>query len=449
MQRVIWLTVIFFVAFGVVPAADVPLRQRAMGVLILEDDTRLFGAALSDEGAREIRFLMRGTWLHENAPHLLSKIREQAAGEKPNERSDALADLLTEHLKNLRHMQTASAEQIGYLQERLDGLLSADSLPAENTIPDAVVLRLPSTLVRRQLRQKEHVRRLAGLAILNQLEGCELLSQSDLQTQLQKIPLAQRRQDLPQEIAAGHVGNGESVNRAQLQFGRILLDADRIFGKTCRLIFQSGQYLSDDQASAADVQQLATQMLTGQIQSQLQELLTEGIGPAGASAAAQHQNAAGGKPGDLLNPSAAAIADRERADVVEVTQLQMNPSAGSANVQIDVYYRLPGEKFWTLTAQVTGAATSRDISDTQKQRIANDPRVQQVTQLFGGLGSSGTDLTNAISIGACVETAQARAAEKLTELLKIGLPNGSHGGFSVLEAALSELPTEHENPKQP
>ena len=126
--------------------------------------------------------------------------------------------------------------------------------------------------------------------------------------------------------------------------------------------------------------------------------------------------------------------------------MQVNPSAGKASVRIDVYYRTAGVNSWRMVVQAIGAATSSDISEAQKQRIANDPRVQQVTQLFGGLGSSNADLMNAVSIGACVQTAQARAAEKLNDTLKAGLPGGSGATFTVVEAFIDELSTIEELP---
>ena len=444
MKRIIWLVLHVSVLARAVSSAEVPLRQRAIDVLILENDTRLLGVSLSPPKSRETRFLMRGAWLQDNAPNLMATIKEQATKANSIEQESALIGMLSSYVQKFRTNHPDNAEHAGYLQERLDGLLSAGKLPVEQAVPDVVILRLASTQIRRQLRQSDHVRRLAGLAILNQFDDCEKLSQADLQVQLQKVGLSQLRQDLPGESHPSQVADDKAENLARQQFVRILLDADRIFGSTCRLILQSGQYLKNDQSSAVDLQQLTAQMLTGQIQSQLQDLLNEGGGTLGPAAP---QKPVAGKLSSLLNPVAAAIADREHANVVEVTQMQMNPSAGSASVLIDVYYRLPGETSWKLTIQVTGAATSRDISVAQKQRIANDPQVQQITQLFGGLGSSGADLTKAISIGACVETAQTRAAEKLTQALKAGLPNNSQAGISVVEAAVSDVPVEDEKPR--
>ena len=423
-------------------AAEVPLRERAVDLLLLKDGTRLFGVLLSAERAKEVRFLVRGAWLQQNSPTLLAEIQRLAVAPAPvaAEVSVGISGLLAAHIAKLQQDPSVSAEQIGFLQEQLDRQIPAEQPVVDVAVPDAVVVRFPSSLVRRQLRQNDKVRRLAGLAILNQVDDCERLSQSDVQAELQKIPVSQLRQDLPGEATAMSENGMAETDPAKAKLARILLNADRIFGKTCHLIFQSGQYLQDGQQSPADLQQLAGQMLQGQLQSQLQELLGEGFGPPGGLSTSQKNIKQ--KPGDILNASAAAIADRDNADVVELIQMQMNPTAGSAVVHIDVYHRHPDDNDWKLVVQATGSATSADISEAQRQRIANDPQVQQITQLFSGLGSGVTDLTKAISIGACVETAQTRAAEKLTDALKVAVPGGnvSATGFSVVEAALSELP---------
>ena len=416
-----------------------------MDVLILRNNVRVYGVLLSPEGAKEVRFLMRGSWLKSNAPELLAQIQDRAQEPGENGPQDELIELLSKHVESLRAEQLKSPEQIGFLQERLDRLIAAahpalEQLADAESVPNVVILRLPSSQVRRQLRQNENVRRLAGLAILNQIDDCEQLKQDAVRTELQKILPADLRQDLPSEVQGPLPANGQQVDViGDLQFNRILLDADRIFGRTCRLILQSGKYIPDSESSSADLQQLAVQMLQRQVQAQLNELLSDGFGqePAGGSAA--HGNFATGKLGDPLAPSAATIADREHADVVEVTQMQVDPSAGKASVRIDVYYRTDGDNSWRMVVQAIGTATSSDISEAQKQRIANDPRVQQVTQLFGGLGSSNADVMNAVSIGACVQTAQAKASEKLNEIVKAGVPGSLGMTFTVVEAFVDEL----------
>lgn len=423
---------LLFVTWNSSVAAEVPLRQRVVDVFVLQNGTRLFGTLLTTKGSKDVEILIRGAWLRAHFPELLTELEEQdVPTENPSQ--NEIVTLLTEHLKQLRASGDTAEERIGYLTERLENLRRASD-QHEPHKADIIILSLPAQLIRRQLLQNAQRRRLAGLAILNQINDCEEQSAADVQRQLQQIPLSQLRQDLP----------GKTPNDAQLQFHRLLLNADRIFGKTCRLILQSGRYVAEDNASGADLQLLAAQMLTGQIQSQLQELLSEDFTkPAGANA----NSAAAAKPSAQLDPRAAAIANQQRADVVEVTEMQVTPASGAASVRISVYYQLPKDLKWRLITHVDGQATTSDISEAQQQRIADDPRVKQITQLFSGLGTGGRDLTSAISAGACVEVAQKRAREQLTAFMTAPAGGNGSAGISVLRAALSANPVFDDEPK--
>ncbi|MCP4174350.1 MAG: hypothetical protein GY758_26670, partial [Fuerstiella sp.] len=140
----------------------------------------------------------------------------------------------------------------------------------------------------------------------------------------------------------------------------------------------------------------------------------------------------------VLPPAAVRIADREEASIVEVTRMDLNPGAGTATVVVAVFHR-NAKNSWQRFALVKGTADQTDITPDRQKQIADDPRVKQVTDVFGGLGVRTNELQKAISIGAVVEVAQKRARAHMVEALTPAGPL-ARAGLSVLEAELSALP---------
>ncbi|MEQ9408819.1 MAG: hypothetical protein RIK87_13875 [Fuerstiella sp.] len=388
-----------------------------MEVLQLKDGTRLFGVSLQNQQDDTVRFLLRTAWLKEHAPAIL-EAAEQQSNSKP-EPSNGVRQRLQQHIERLRADDEQNIEKIGYLEERLAGLKPAAPGPEEES--DVVILKLPASLIRTHLRRKQQLQQLAGLGILNGLTTVESVSSKDLEAELRQLGPESLIRNLPAEIPA----QDDRVLRL------ILLNADRMLGRTSRIIYQSGRYISEAEAEA-DPQALAVDMLSGQLE-QLQQLLQDGL------AGAALKPGANGPAAAVLPRQAAEIARREQADVVDLTQMDLNAAAGTAQVSIAVYHHLPDEPDWKLVASVTATADRTDITDDQQQHIADDPRVQQVTQLFRGLGIRSTDLTQAISIGAVVETAQQRAREQLAAKLQLQAPMAEQQ-LRVQEAELQELP---------
>ena len=400
--------------------AEVPIRQRAVDVIILQNGTRLLGASLQSENDGIVSILLRGAWLKQHAPELF--VRLIAAKNDGNPAQDPVVPLLTAHIKSLEATDVQDIERIGFLRERLQ-ILEHDE-PGEPT-PNVIVIDIPDKLVRRTLLQKPAIRELAGIGILNAVTDVEMLHQIDVRAALRQIPASDLIRSLPS-------ANADDVDH---RFRRLLLQTDRIFGRTCRLILQTGRYVSE-QAANANPESLALELLTGQVQSQLNALLNPNAGVSTGKLKAQTNAPV---PGQSLPSSAVVIATAQQADVVEVSQMKLNATTGSASVTIDLYHRNGNKADWRFAGRVSGAATSSDISADQQQNIANDPRVKQITQLFGRLGAGAGDLTKAISVGAAVEIAQNRAKENLQAFVD-SAGNAVAGRVSVLRTALTELP---------
>ncbi len=186
-------------------------------------------------------------------------------------------------------------------------------------------------------------------------------------------------------------------------------------------------------ATRANPTAIATQMLSGQVQSQLQQLLAAETGTTVGKL--NNSNLAP----EILPAAAANIANNETADVVVVTSMDLNAAAGSASVTIATYHRLTKQAKWNRIAVVSSTASSADITHEQRQRILEDAQVKQVAELFRGLGIGNADLGKAVSIGAVVEVAQQKAKSKLSDALQLDNAE-SAAGLKVLTARFNELP---------
>lgn len=388
------------------PAAEVPIRRRAVDLIILKDGTRLLGAIVSDNRREGTDLLVRQQWLSDHAPGVIARLQDLEG--VPSEAGSELATLVQQHIEQIEGTPKGSLERIGYLQERLTRLQPA---PVDDDAAEFVLMHIPPRQVRLRLQQTSGGAGLSTAAVLNRVDDVENRSRTEVLQELRQIPQGQLLTRIPGQTPAG-----PSQQRVTQQFRRLLVATDRAFGTTAKLILLNGEYVSE-QGSAAQIQMLTTKMMMNQVQSQLQDLLNEGGGLAG-----------GGPKGggslkrvpETLPASAAALATSQNADVVEVSEMQLNPTAGSAVVRISMYHRgTPGEDY-QLATSVVGKANAADITPEQKKRIEQDARVQQITMMFGALGSGGQQINTALSVGAAVEVAQQRARDALDQSLSGG-----------------------------
>jgi len=433
------------IALGAVLVSDAsaafaapPMRQRAVDVFSLKDGTRLLGVAVTPEDHDPTRVLLSVTWLRETYPKLYDQLVFDSAAASNAESTD-LEKRLTAHIQNLEKSSPDQIERIGHLRERLQDLKPEHEDPGDF---DLVLLNIPSALIRREFRQKPSVRQTGGLAILNGIENAEMQTTEQLNAALTALGTTTRIQtELPNDPVANAGNEAEDQ-----EFLRILAVTENQFGKRCQLVHHGGQYLSADR-QAIDLQTLLPQLLQGQLQSQIQELLAETAGaPQSQVAPAQPNHTVA--PVTKLDPRAARIAEADECRLVEISEMQLDAQRGFAAVQIKLYFKDPENSQWTLIARVEETARTADVSPEQIAEISNDPNVKQVLNIFGTLGSGSGNISNALAIGGVVQIAQGRAKAKLSRHL-------SNGGAQktspsrILRAILKPESTANHAPARP
>lgn len=383
--------------------ADTAVRQRAIDVVLLNDGTRLMGVVMQDAQKKEnvsqhIQMLFRADWLKNKAADLYAEAIAAKDDQKQAVEAEAtVQSLLEDHINELQNAAEPNLRRMTFLAEELDALRHAEA--ADD--PNVILLEIPLSRIRRQALKPPAFRQLAGLGILNQVESTETAKSTELKHTLSQIPAAELVTDLPRQNA----GNEAAV----LQ--RILAHADRMVGKTSRLVFFNGTWLSES-AAAENQQAMMLQMMTGGLQSQLQQLLNETGGTAPGGQPKQQQLP------DQLPTTAQALATTEGADVVEVRTMQLNATNGTASVSIAVYSRSNDQSPWKKVVMVNASAKPSDVSAESRQRILQDERVKEVTDVFSQFGINSSQLDSALTMGAVVEIASGKAAVLLTEQLK-------------------------------
>lgn len=408
--------------------AEVPIRKRAVDLIILKDGTRLLGAIINDDRRDGTEILVRQLWLSENAAAVDTLLNDEEI--VIDDVSSRVAKLVKDYIKQIEGTPQASLERIGFLEERLANLEAGRDFQPDTA--ELTLIRIPPRQIKQRLRQSNAPKQLAQVALLNHVENVETRERTMVLKDLRSIPASQLVTELP--VQSNDTNEGTLQRLADQQFLKLLVATDRAFGQTTKLVLVNKEYISE-RGGAAQIQMLTSRLMIGQVQSQLQSLLNEGSG----LPKPQISTGFSAVPG-VLPESGRRIAVSENANVVEVSEMELDPSLGSAAVRISVYHRSqPGANF-SLATSVIGRATAADITDEQKKRIAQDARVQQVTMMFSTIGSSGNQVSRAISTGAAVEVAQERARSKFSEALASGPAISSGGGVRIRRAELPLAP---------
>ncbi len=396
--------------------ADVSVRKRAVDVFMLRDGTLLLGVLAQSKMPDSTSILLRADWLRVEAPHIFAAAMQTSA--TIESAGVSTRDKLIQHIKTLQKAAAPDIERIGYLEERLD--LFPEVADSTSTL-DLVLLQMPNGLIRQRILKSQPFRQIAGIAILNNLAASESATPGNLQQEIAMLPPESVIRTLPPDSTTVH--DDESFNR-------ILFQADQMFGVTCKLIYQSGQYIAE--SNDQNLEAIAQQFLTSQLQSQLNGLLHAGVERKGH---ANKDNSVGSR----IPKIAEQLANKKNADILEITTMKLQPTIGTASVTIHVYHRLPQPIGWTNVVSTTGSATGNDITVERKQRITRDSRVEQVTDLFKALGVPDDTLSTAISMGTVVEIAQKNAKEKLRQAMSLTSQKSSR--LKVIDARLTQLPS--------
>lgn len=422
MRRIVLLMIALSVPPLLPVAADTPVRRRAAELLILKDQTRLFGLIANDEPGRPLQFLVRRRWLQQEANQFLQRLKstgDAASNEIPADGdplldSDVATDIqwLQQYLKRVGSDPDVTAEHRFYLQECLTTLKAADQTNAETKL---IALQIDRSMVARILPKPESHRQLTWLALRIDEPATETATPLQLQRSLSK------RKEYQPPFTAADISSlkltltqdsGDSNETQSARLHSMLFQADQRHGRTLQLIKIGNNYVSaTDGQTIEQLMPLISRMLQGQIQSQLQELLQEPQPARASNVTAQLQLPA------KLPESLQRRAATEAARVVEISGFDVQPANGTATVMMAAYHLSPVHNRWIQVASSSATAGRDQLTTETQQRIADDPRVRQISQLFRQFGISNGQLNQATSLGSVVQAAQKKAQTELNRQL--------------------------------
>lgn len=387
--------ILLFRVPAVAAAADppVPFRSRCVDLVLLADGTRLLGSVL-DEDERTV--LLRRTWLQTDAPEFFAADVQPRLQREDAAATPALSKMIEDELARLRKATPGDLRRIGMLQETAERLATA-----ERSASPWVILRLPDDCVRRIVTQSAQIRPVGFYAILNGVPDAEQRGWQDVSDELKRIPLGDRVTALPQT---------DSSAVAQDQLADLLAAIDVRTANAGRLIRTGDVVVSE--TDELPVAALLPQLLTSEFGKQLAPLL-QGRFPDDPL-----PGTAGDPPSALnaLPPAAVELAERQGWNSVVISAFDVRIAAGTAGVSRAVFTH-SDERGWRPVLQVRGTADRSDVSEQSLQELSSDPRVEQVLQVFTGLGAESDELRQALSLGAVVRVAAGRCEDQFQSQL--------------------------------
>ncbi|MBL8816833.1 MAG: hypothetical protein JNL58_12435 [Planctomyces sp.] len=383
-----------------VPKSQEPgFRSRVVDLVILTDNTRLFGILAPEQ---KTRLLVRTDWLRQSVPHLFHpnldaclKDAQRAENEQP-----VLQQKIEAEIQSAENSATPDRLVIQNLHEVLEQLKLKTDSP-----PKLVILELDPAIVRRKQSQVQQIQQLGFLAVINHVHDAERLNKQDAASALQSIPPGQLIRSIPGE--PNEAENSDTVNQ---QVNAILTAIDLRTGKKSELIRSGNLFVPND--GEASLQSLIPQMMQQNMQKQLEDLLGEGnTSQAGSEGEPQLKS---------LPPSVIGTAKARNWSTVEITSFEIQIENGTAAVHKQLFHQTTSGD-WSLIHSVTAVASDSELTEDQTDAVRNDPQVQSVMQIFQTLGTADSNLTRAILMGAVVKSAAASAAGQIQDFVSSSL----------------------------
>ncbi|MCA9059436.1 MAG: hypothetical protein KDA85_13100 [Planctomycetaceae bacterium] len=377
-----------------------PLRQRAVDQIILKDDTRLFGGAVDPSMGT---LLIRSAWVQETLPEFWTSTIEPQLNNANDDRTKQLSGRLQTELEQYQQSADPDPARVGLLRD-LIARLEADA----ETVPPVMVLKIPAAMIHRESRQPASARAIGVLGVLNEVENVEILSRDDVAAALRQIPPAQQR--LPPQLPLPQF----DVDRAM---GQMLAAADFKQDACSRFVSMGNRFLPEN--GEANIQELLAEMMTQNLQSQLNELLNGDLPPAQRTSAQQSQSSLYPSPDEATRRAATAAGH----NTVVISSMTLNSTAGTCTASRGLHHRMPDGE-WRLVHGVTGTGSTATVTPDQLTAIQNDPQIKELQGLIGGLGLGGGELDTALRMGAAVQNAIGSADDGLFQWCDqtIGLP---------------------------
>lgn len=363
------------------PAAK-SFRDRVCDVAILRDGARLTGIALSDS---PVRLVVRTLRLKADASELFTNEVSPLLATQLNSPGNHVISRLRLSIEKLKIDAPDDLQQIGLLEEVVERLHSN----AED-LPEFVVVEIEPKRLRKLETPAPNRRALATLALLNQIDDFENLHWKTVAARLQSIPAEQRKRPTP----------ATPVTSPDVVAERILAAVDVRLNKATRLIRTGTAFVAED--AKPDLATLLSSLAGDSLQKTLQELLNETGGAAAKSPAAIHANEG------TLPAAAIQIAEKSGHATAVVSSFEFDLAHGAASVTRQLF-RTSKPGGWKLVSSVTGASTTRDVTQEQVQKIEDDPQIKQISGLLSQLSPDGNSLKTALQMGAVVQSASSKA----------------------------------------
>jgi hypothetical protein len=303
-----------------------------------------------------------------------------------------------------------------FLKQQLEAA-EAELAKADDCQPEFLWMTLPMKEVARVEASSPEHRQLLAWAWSEEVDRAETRSVEDLTRDLKARAVSPVGWPLPfiERLPAREQSDDEWAARLAL--------ADYALGQ--RLDFQgTGDVLAraGKEVQQAEIAQLLVEMLRGQLQSQLGDLLNEGKPakkPAGNAARAESLR------------KAIQTAETEKRIGFRVTRLDLAGDFQQASVTTQFVARL-SDGSWRTVFQHTERADAKQARPDIEKRIQEDPQVKQALELTRQLGlSADTQIQQAVRFGAATMTAQQTCDREFLAFRDVYLPSLARPPLSI------------------
>jgi hypothetical protein len=365
----------------------VPFRNRAVDLVILKEDVRLYGIVLPSS-AKDPEILVRRSWLtSEKSEFFRERIEPLLAATKQAE-SNPLAAAVTMEIERLRKETPDDVQRIGLLGETRDRIQTRSAADSP-----WLVIVLPQDQVQRVQTQSPRLREFGYWGILNQVDGVESQSWQEVSRSLSQIPLPQRVTELPAD---------NSTHGVHQSLKRILAAVDIATARIGKMLQVGSSVLPDD--DRLSVEAIMPTLLNGSLQQQLGELLS---GQSGTQDTLLKLPALDQLPADVIR-----MAEAKDWQTVRVSAFGISLKSSAATARTVCFTR-HGDGQWEQVFRVQTQVAASEVSEAQVDQIQQDPRIQQISALFAGLGSSSGDVSRALQLGGCLRLALSQCEDQL------------------------------------
>ncbi|MFN0053743.1 MAG: hypothetical protein ACKV0T_16300 [Planctomycetales bacterium] len=377
--------------------APVPMTQLGVDQVALKRGPKLLGTVLNRAADGTVELAVLREWLRATHARYYATCvdRERASREAAlNKLRGRLADWI---------QQRAGDEELLFFlkkeDERLRKVLASGDAPRDADESEFLLLTIPTADVDRVFVQPVVRKQVAALAWRERLTDVEQRSVNNLQRELQKRNLdpARDKVDLSDRLPVREQSDAEWGARQALIEYQYRQPFD--FQGTWEAVVRTGVGAAPQGAGA-----LLVDALKGPLTGALNDLLGEGPSPKA-------------RPnGEQWMQTASRQAESGSARGWRATRVAPDPVAQRVVVEARFVARLPSgtwETIWSHTETLDATKPNEELT----KRIAHDPQVKQVLEIFqgAGLGTGEPQIQQALRLGAATMQAQEAADGKFFE----------------------------------